>query len=259
MIRLLLLILMFSIGTLSTGSLYGQDSQDYRLRYNQGDELDLKEEVAKTETSKKKATKKKVSKKKGYRPHSVAFSQRIGGIGEVRNRISATANGTNGSLILADGSEYAYFDGTTTVIEFFTQKRKGRSQYTPMLSLRFSFPFSSYNGIYGGSRWGFLFGGSQYLFDLRTKAGTGWSMLANGGLIIDIGEVTTLHYPVVLGGEVDFKVIYNLHKFAGFTFGLNIGYQVSFDGTKANTTSGGIPEVIINNGFSWGLNFGVMF
>ena len=254
MTRLLLLILMFSVGTLSTGSLYSQDSQNYRLKYNQGDETDLKDEVSKKKTSKKKAT-----KKKGYRPHSVAVSQRVGGIGEIRNRISATANGTNGSFIIADGSELAYFDGTTTVIEFFTQKRKGRSQYTPMLGLRFSFPFSSYSGLYGGFRWGFIFGGSQYLFDLRTEVGTGWSMLANGGLIIDVGEVKSLHYPVMLGGEVDFKVIYNLHKFVGFTFGLAVGYHVSFDGTKANTTSGGIPEATINNGFSWNLNFGVMF
>ena len=218
MTRLLLLILMFNMGTI-----YSQDS-----------------------------------KKQGYRPHSIAISQRVGGMGEVKNRISATVGGDQ-KPIIADGSEYAYYDGMTTVIEFFTQKRKGRSQYTPMLSFRFSFPFTSYDGLYGGFRWGFLFGGSQYLFDLRSKAGTGWSMLANGGFIIDIGEVTSLHYPVIFGGEVDFKVIYNIHKYTGFTFGLNVGYQVSFDATKANTSSGAIPEIIINNGFSWNLNFGVMF
>ena len=225
MTRLLLLILMFS-----TGSLYSQDAT------------------------------KQTSKKRGYKPHSIAISQRIGGIGEIKNRISAGANGADTSVVIADGSEYKHFNNATTVIEFFTQTRKGRSQYTPMISFRFSFPFSSYDGLYGGFRWGVLLGGSQYLFDLRSKTtGLGWSMLANGGFILDIGEVTSLHYPVILGGEVDFKVIYNIHKYVGITFGLNMGYQVSFDGTKANTTSGAIPEAIINNGFSWNLNFGVMF
>ena len=224
MTRLLLLILMFSMG-----NLYSQDSTQ------------------------------QTSKKRGYKPHSIAISQRIGGILEIKNRVSATVGGDQ-KPIIADGSEFAYYDGATTVIEFFTQTRKGRSQYTPMLSFRFSFPFSSYNGLYGGFRWGVLFGGSQYLFDLRSKeTGTGWSMLANGGFIIDIGEVTSLHYPAILGGEIDFKVIYNTHKFTGFTFGLNVGYHISFDGTKISTTGGGIPEIIINNGISWNFNFGVMF
>ena len=226
MTRLILLILMFS-----TGALYSQEQTE------------------------------QTSKKRGYKPHSIAISQRVGGIGEIKNRVSASTGGS--SLVIADGSEYAHYGNTTTVVEFFTQKRKGRSQYTPMVSFRFSFPFSSYDGLYGGFRWGLLFGGSQYLFDLRNKdTGLGWSMLANGGLIIDfptISDMTAMRYPAILGGEVDFKVIYNINKYTGITFGLNVGYQASLDLSKANTTSGSIPELIINNGFSWGLNFGVMF
>ena len=230
MTRLLLLILMFSIGTT-----YSQEPI------------------------------KKTSKKQGYKPHTIAISQRIGGIGEIKNRVSASTGGSG--VTIADGSEFAHYANTTTVIEFFTQTRKGRGNYTPMISFRFSFPFSSYDGLYGGFRWGFLFGGSQYLFDLRSnKTGMGWSMLLNGGFILDlpaISEMMALRNPAILGGEIDFKVIYNIGKYVGITFGLNMGYQFSFDLSKTplNTSSAvsSIPEAIINNGFTWNLNFGVMF
>ena len=231
MTRLLLLVIM-----LSTGMVHGQEST------------------------------KQASKKRGYKPHTIAISQRVGGIGEIKNRVSASTGGGS-SIAIADGSEFAHHSTATTVIEFYTQTRKGRSQYTPMIGFRFTFPFSSYNGLYGGFRGGVLFGGSQYLFDLRNKqTGIGWSMLANGGFIIDfpsISDMLAIRYPVILGGEVDFKVIYNVHKYVGITFGLNVGYQVSLDLSKfplgAGSTSTGIPELVINNGFTWGLSFGVMF
>ena len=203
---------------------------------------------------------KPVKAKKGYRTHSIAISQRLGGFAETKNTMGG-AQGAAG-MEVEGYSEYLHYGNYTTVFEFFTEKRKGHSQYTPMIGIRLSTAFSPNDGLYGGFRWGVIFGGSQYLFDMRSKeTGLGWSMLANGGFILDfptIEEMKSLKYPGLIGGEVDFKVIYNVHKHVGVTFGLNMGYMFSLDISEVQKPDGSY-QVIHNNGFAWNLNFGVIF
>lgn len=203
---------------------------------------------------------KPVKAKKGYRTHSIAISQRLGGFAETKNTMSGAMGGD--SVEVGGYSEYSHYGNYTTVFEFFTQKRKGHSQYTPMIGFRLSTSFSPNDGLYGGFRWGVILGGSQYLFDMRSKeTGLGWSMLANGGFILDfptIEEMTSFKYPALIGGEVDFKVIYNVHKHVGITFGLNMGYQFSLDASELKKPDGSFG-VIHNNGFMWNFNFGVIF
>ncbi len=171
----------------------------------------------------------KTTKSLKYRTHSIAISQRLGGTMGYQNIIGVDSIG--GDDISIGGYSYPRYNvgNFLTSIEFFTQRRKGRSQYTPMVAIRLG-----YNGSddlahnYAGFYWGVLFGGSQYLFDFRSKeTGLGWSMMANGGFTIDlIGDLdkfTELKYPMMLGGEVDLKAIYNFHEQIGVTFGFNMG------------------------------------
>ena len=134
---------------------------------------ELKKTTTTTTTIVKKSTKKVKPKEEDttlrYDPHSLGISFRLGG------------------AIAGSGS----YGVQNTVFEFYTQERKGMSQYTPMVGIRFSSPIGGNNlYTYGGFRWGVLFGGSQYVFDMRSKeTGTGWSMLVNGGLTVDIPSV----------------------------------------------------------------------
>ncbi|MGL5955941.1 MAG: hypothetical protein ACRC0X_04970 [Brevinema sp.] len=204
--------------------------------------------------------------KKGYRIHSIAVSQRFGGVSSYQTMFDIAGIISGGSI---DGftAHYNYANYMTS-LEFFTQRRKGRSQYTPMVAIRLGYNTSKSYSL-SGFHWGFLFGGSQYIFDFRSKeTGLGWSMLANGGLTIDfpnISAIKSLTFPVNIGGEVDFKAIYNFHKYIGVTFGFNIGYSFALDGSIikviGDLTGPGIPPtyILADHNLVWSFNVGVIF
>ena len=212
--------------------------------------------------------KKEVSKKQTkpidttlrYDPHSLGITFRMGGV------------------VAGSGS----YGVQNTVFEFYTQGRKGKTKYTPMVGIRLSSPLSkidlsSPSGInlytYGGFRWGFLFGGSQYVFDMRSEeTGTGWSMLVNGGVTADLPSIKEIieitNYPLTLGAEIEFKAIYNVHKYVGISFGLHMGYAFGFSILEfAENTIAGIPtgdgdifsQMSMDHNFTIGVNFGVIF
>ena len=190
-----------------------------------------------------------------YDPHSLGISFRMGGV-------------------VGSSESYGVY---STVFEFYTQGRKGRTKYTPMVGIRLSSPLSGANDYtFGGFRWGFLFGGSQYVFDLRSEeTGKGWSMLVNGGVTADIPgikefiEITS--YPITFGAEMEFKAIYNVHKYVGISFGLHMGYAFGFDARQiANDALNGndmdfsdicglLNQIDVDHNFTVGFNFGVIF
>lgn len=187
-----------------------------------------------------------------YNPHSLGMSFRFGGL--ANNRVGGT---------------YEHVGVYTTVFEFYTQERKGKSKYTPLVGIRISSPLGGVNPyIYGGLRWGFLFGGSQYVFDLRSKeTGLGWSMLVNGGLTAEITSIKEIlqisRHPFIIGGELEFKAIYNVHKYTGITFGLHMGYVASVDASTMLEGMLGVSEdegsLNIDHGFTWAFSIGMIF
>ncbi len=179
-------------------------------------------------------------KKSGYRPHSIGITQRFGG-----GRVWAKGLGANYHQALS-----------LTTLDFYTEKRKGKSQYSPLVQLRITAPMGylsltsdkskaletldrltidTYGPFISSFSAGFLFGGSQYLFDKRSKeTGKGWSMLLNGGFIINIYSVESMDYmmlksPISFGTELSFKPVYNFSKNIAVTFGFDIGYEISFN------------------------------
>ncbi len=141
-----------------------------------------------------------------------------------------------------------------------------------MVGLRFTWPNSSQHtySLYGSGMWGFIFGGSQYVFDLRNSdTGLGWSMLVNGGMTLEFGTTRAVNtvddmiaYPFALGGEIDFKTIYNFHKYVGATFGFSAGYSASLDASgiiKAFSGDESASALAIAHGFHWGFNIGLIF
>ena len=194
-----------------------------------------------------------------YDPHSLGISFRMGGV-------------------IGNNSSYGV---QSTVFEFYTRERKGKTKYTPLVGLRFSYPLTGMNAYsYGKFRWGFLFGGSQYVFDKRSaETGTGWSMLVNGGFTTDTPSIKEFieiaHYPINIGGELEFKAIYNVHKYVGISFGLHMAYALGFTGEQTlkdmisgagGSTGGTTPPatsepipVTLDHSFTIGFNFGVIF
>ena len=190
-----------------------------------------------------------------YDPHSLGISFRMGGVMD----------------------SYGSYGTYSTTLEFYTQGRKGKTQYTPMVGIRFSSPFGETNPYtYGGFRWGVLFGGSQYVFDMRSKqTGKGWSMLVNGGFTADMPGIKEFieiaSYPFTIGGELEFKAIYNVHKYVGISFGLHMGYAIGFnagpladDILAGNTTDFSdikalLKRVEVDHNFIIGVNFGIIF
>lgn len=222
-------------------------------------------------------------KKSWYRPHSIAISQRLGGVDNYQTGVDIVNIGLGA---IGDGLDFGtlsaltaqnHYGAFSTQIEFYTQRRKGRSQYTPMIGLRITYAGDTPNAL-GGFHYGVLLGGSQYIFDFRSKeTGLGWSMMANGGVTLDIGSFSDTtdveydgmklslpnNYPIIFGAEVDFKVIYNFHKEIGATAGFNMGYQHSY-GVKAfdvTTVGPGIPALmlVLDHSFVWALNIGIIF
>ncbi len=121
------------------------------------------------------------------------------------------------------------------VFDFYIGKRLGKTSYIPLyLQLRFS-----YGGgepeypVYEEFRYGILIGAAQYVFDYRNHHGIGWSMLASGGLAIDLPTVQRIKSnPAVsaaaLAVELDFKTAYNLTKDYALTFGISGAYAFSY-------------------------------
>ena len=213
-----------------------------------------------TTTIVKKSTKKVKPKEEDttlrYDPHSLGISFRIGGA-------------------MGKSESYGVYG---SVFEFYTQERKGMSQYTPMVGIRISAPISKTNDYtYGGLRWGVLFGGSQYVFDMRSKeTSKGWSMLVNGGFTADIPSVKEFievtNYPLTLGGELEFKAIYNVHEYVGISFGLHMAYAFGFSAKQlakdalgdissidTSDIKGLLKQIEVEHNFVIGFNFGIIF
>ncbi|MGL4677697.1 MAG: hypothetical protein ACRCWI_08575 [Brevinema sp.] len=189
-----------------------------------------------------------------YTPHSIGVSTRFGGgfLGNVR--------------------ESSYVSLSTTTLDFYAGKRVGLSKYNTLIQFRFSTPYIKYNIPYPvlqEFRWGLLLGGSQYVFDKRSPEGKGWSMLINGGVLFDLPTIERMKTPeqsvLILGIELDFKAIYNLHKYVAITFGPSFSYQTSYtlrndkltdaEGFPIPTTQG----IHWENAFVWGLSVGLIF
>ncbi len=231
-----LLLCLALLGSFST-PLFAQETSDNKAadRAARAEEKAAARAAAKAE--KKAAKDAEYNMDVQYQPHSTGISYRMGGVGPIGNQ--------------------------TFSFDFYTRQRKGKSQYTPMVSLRFSEPFSKDTvGYLGGlGYWGFLFGGSQYVFDIRSKeTGIGWSMLVNGGMTLEFPTTASVNsiseiarHVFILGGEIDFKAIYNFHKYVGATAGFTMGYALSpnFYDYKASSP--------LDHGFVWGFNLGFIF
>ncbi|MGL5253812.1 MAG: hypothetical protein ACRC9L_02140 [Brevinema sp.] len=123
-------------------------------------------------------------------------------------------------------SDNAVFVNRFVALNIYTENRKKNARgYSPLLQFRFGYGTSP---SLEEPILGFLLGGSQYLFDYRSSlAGIGWSMLANGGMSFDFPlniPQNRSFYPFTLGGELEFKAIYNFHRYVGVSFGLQMGY-----------------------------------
>ncbi|MGL5956151.1 MAG: hypothetical protein ACRC0X_06045 [Brevinema sp.] len=189
-----------------------------------------------------------------YQAHSIGISTRFGG------------------GLMANVRENSYISLSTTTLDFYAGKRIGASKYNSLIQFRFSTPYTIYDTPYPflqEFRWGLLLGGSQYAFDKRSSEGIGWSMLVNGGLLFDLPTIERMKNPeqsvVVLGVELDFKTIYNFHKYTAITFGTSFAYHTSYTLRNDNLTDlEGFPipmtqGIHLEHAFVWGLSLGVLF
>ena len=216
------------------------------------------------------------AKESGYRSHSIGITQRFGG-----GQVWAKGLGVNYHQALS-----------LTTFDFYTEKRKGKGKYSPLVQLRITAPLGklsftsrensifsenmdrlvvdTYGPFISGFSAGFLFGGSHYLFDKRSKeTGKGWSMLLNGGFIINIYTLEWMDYmmqksPISFGGEISFKPVYNFSKNVAITFGFDIGYEAAFsqdlyidfeDYFSGRPSMGDMFQHALTYGFSVGLLF----
>ncbi len=198
---------------------------------------------------------KKEKKPYVYQPHSIGISTRLG----AAHRFNVYQNS---SVFLS-----------TTTLDFYAGKRIGKTKYNSLIQFRLSTPVSSdYSTIFpmfNEFRWGLLLGGSQYAFDYRTEQGTGWSTLINGGMSFDLPTIPRfddlMSSVLIVGVELDFKSIYNFSKYNAITFGLNLGYHVSYTfRPDVSLDNEGfalpIPQgLYIEHAFVWGFSVGVLF
>ena len=198
---------------------------------------------------------KKEKKPYVYQPHSIGISTRLG----AAHRFNVYENS---SLFLS-----------TTTLDFYAGKRIGKTKYNSLIQFRFSTPvISEYTTIFpmfNEFRWGLLLGGSQYAFDFRTTQGTGWSMLVNGGMSFDLPTIPRfddlMSSVVIIGVELDFKAIYNFSKYNAITFGLNLGYHVSYTYRPDAVLDDegfalAMPQgLYVEQAFVWGFSVGVLF
>ena len=190
-----------------------------------------------------------------YQPHSIGISTRLG----AAHRFNVYQNS---SLFLS-----------TTTLDFYAGKRVGKTKYNSLIQFRISTPVSSeYTAIFpmfNEFRWGLLLGGSQYAFDYRTEQGVGWSTLINGGMSFDLPTIPRfgdlMSSLVIVGIELDIKSIYNFNKYNAITFGLNLGYHVSYTyRPDVIYDDEGFPLPVpqglyIEHAFVWGFSVGVLF
>ncbi len=154
-------------------------------------------------------------------------------------------------------SDHKNFGYSMTMLEFFPQERKGLLGYSSYIQVRFAIPFTEFQRIdtfLNEFRWGFLFGGSSRLVNtVKEDTGKGWGLFLNGGMTVDL--VTAKRYekmtsdfintPVNLGAELSLRTVYNFNKYAAITFGIDIGYIMSF--SYLNTSESPIPGIDIPN------------
>ncbi|MGL4676330.1 MAG: hypothetical protein ACRCWI_01520 [Brevinema sp.] len=139
-----------------------------------------------------------------------------------------------------ESSSHKNFAYSLTMIEFYPQKRFGLLGYTSYFQLRFAVPFTQNQRVghfMNEFRWGLLLGGSSRVLNTINKdKGTGWSLLLNGGMTIDLPSVTRLkdmtttdiNSPINLGAELELKAVFNFHKYVAVTFGFSLGYVMTF-------------------------------
>ena len=137
-------------------------------------------------------------------------------------------------------SDHKNFGYSMTMLEFFPQERKGLLGYSSYVQIRFATPFTSSQKIgtfLNEFRWGFLFGGSSRLINtVKADTGKGWGLFLNGGLTVDLVSAERyqkmtadrINTPVNLGAELSLRTVYNFNKYAAVTFGIDIGYIMSF-------------------------------
>lgn len=203
-----------------------------------------------------------------YNPHTFEISTLIGG-----DALFSTQFG------------HRNFVTGMTVLNIYTENRFKRNRgYTPLVQFRVGYGKMPFYKSHGNTSIGLLFGGSQYVFDFRGEdSGIGWSMLANGGMSFDFSPSLLnnyLSFPAALGAELEFKAIYNFHKYVGITFGFLIGYSLTADvsrlfGSEGSGYSGPVdssgfpiyspgtkvvtPGLIIDQNFRWAFSVGVIF
>lgn len=202
-----------------------------------------------------------------YNPHTFEISTLIGG----------------DALFSTQFGHRNFFTGMT-VLNIYTENRYKRNRgYTPLVQFRVGYGSSPFYKSHGNISLGLLFGGSQYVFDFRGEdSGIGWSMLVNGGMSFDFSPNLIKKYfsfPAALGGELEFKAIYNFHKYVGITFGFLMGYSLTADvsalfgggsGYSGATDGAGFPVytpgakvitpgLIIDQNFRWAFTVGVIF
>lgn len=199
---------------------------------------------------------KKEKKKYEYKPHTIGITSRFNGA--LRVNVSC--------------ARLLYL--STTTLDFYVGENIGKTKYSSLIQFRLSAgtktAYSSQYPFIEEFRWGLLLGGSQYIFDRRTENGIGWSMIVNGGMILDAPEITRAEKNVFssilnTGIELNFQPIYNFSKYVAITFGFNIGYLVGYTyRTEPLYDHEGFPKPIstglyIEHGLFWGLNIGILF
>ncbi len=196
--------------------------------------------------------------KYSFTPHSYGVSTRYGGAG----------------IYTYPTSDFQHTFLYTTTFDFYINTGKTKNLVVrPLIQVRLSTPFAQTNTSYpflDEFRWGMLFGGYGYVFDYRSSEGLGWSMLGNGGILLDFPTIERItdspdQSVMVLGGEIDFKAIYNFAKNTGVTFGINIGYSVSYTShTKLSIGDDGFViatpiGLYLENAIVYGMNIGIIF
>jgi len=194
-----------------------------------------------------------------YRPGSIGISTRFGG---------AVSLGDKGSMPKGE-----ILGLSTTVLEFYARKRT-KWGYTPYIQVRLSTPFKQ-EYMYPANflnefRWGFLFGGStRVLNKINPTTGIGWSLLLDGGMILDMPSIsrfkvmvhTGINTPVNLGVELNLKAVYNMHKYAAITFGFNIGYELGYSigAIVMPSIYHNPPKMMFDHAMIFGFNVGLLF
>ncbi|MGL4367014.1 MAG: hypothetical protein ACRCTQ_01855 [Brevinemataceae bacterium] len=206
-------------------------------------------------------------------PLNVFARYQAGSIGVVTKFLGAT-------VFSPQSAANPGFPLSMTVLEFYTQERKGATLYTPYVQIRFATPMLADNqkGTFIEQfRWGFLFGGSQTVFSkIEKNSGTGWSLQLNGGFTMDFLSAAdyshmspdVINTPVNFGAELSLRAVYNFHRYVAFTFGFDIAYMMSvsffadnaFDSSHYETVGQIVNNVIpFYQALTYGLSMGFLF